>query len=150
MEKKEEHITDEFESELEDEEIDDDSELENQEYFLCFTSRLKELVKSVAADEGVDINFSKEGTKKLQSTIKFLTISLTYELIDVMTKNKRKRMSPYFIDCALDKMISQADSYGIALNELEQLKEKLDSLNESSSITKATYFINLKDTRKGE
>jgi hypothetical protein len=146
-------LIEEFEEEdFEEEDFEeDDTELEaleREEQFLCVSKRLKALIREVATQEGCKINFGRGSVKKLQDTINFLTVALTYELIQILDKNNKIRITPSFVDNALSNLFKQADAYGIVLTELNKLIENFSKLNESSSFAKATEFVNIKDIKK--
>ena len=113
--------------------------------------RLKELVRSVANKEELsDIRISKPGVERLQSSLKFLTLVMTYEIIQLLKNNKRKTISRDYVDMALTNIIQRSDVLNTTLNKLEDLTKQLESLNTDTSMTKALDFINLGESNGGD
>lgn len=142
-------INDEEESEigLDEEQIQEDDLVgldEKDEKCLFVEKRLKNLIKAVADhDKFEDIRFGKTGLKTLQESFRFISVMLTYEMIESLKKKQRKTISPGVVNEALASMLGKSDSLGIAVNELEKLIGKLESLNDSTSITKAMDYVNV-------
>jgi histone H3/H4 len=146
----------EVEGEIEESDIsglDDDWDKEEYRdvYSLVYKNRLRELMKSIAThDEMEDIRFSKTGIKSLQESIAYLSVVLTFEIIETLKKNKRKTIGPKIVDEALTNMMGKADALGIAIIEVQNLVERLQQRTQTTSIVKATDFINLIYGTSGE
>jgi hypothetical protein len=128
----------------EDETIDENSELdENDSKSLIYKTRVRNLIKSVAQTEEYEIKIGKKGFERLNDSIKFLAVMLSYEIIDELKSKKRKTLSPPFVDEALSNMLGKADALSLAIKELEKVVEELEVKSSTTSISKAMDFLNI-------
>lgn len=111
--------------------------------YLCYTNRLRDLLRAIGSEEEIEIECGPESLERVQSSIKYLSVVLIYEIIQVLKDNGRVRFKIEFIDEALTKMLGKSDAFGIAIKKTTELKEQLERLNEKSSISKAMDFINV-------
>lgn len=120
-----------------------EEEIQDSIVSLLYGTRLRELVKEIASDEGVSIQFGKKGINGMQNGMKFLTVMLTYEILQIIKEKGRVIITASIINEALNSMVGKADSLNIAMLELDVLKNKLMLVNNNTSVLKATDFVNL-------
>ncbi|MDC0760571.1 hypothetical protein POF51_07705 [Brevibacillus sp. AG] len=137
------HNEEENEFLLDEEETVEESHEDTNPDSIIVISKMKELIKAVASHEELDIQFGDGSIEKLQEAFRFISVSLTYELIDILKKNNRKRLTPLSVDQALTKLLKKADALVATLNELEALRAKLEALNDDSTILKSMDYVNL-------
>ncbi|HDR4901615.1 TPA: hypothetical protein QCR38_003872 [Bacillus cereus] len=140
-------LEDEFtKEELEDDETIDEVELDEHEKenkSILYQSRVKSLIKSVADSEGYDIQIGKKGFTQFNESITFITVMLAYEIIEELKVQKRKKITPPFVDKALSKILGRADALSLAIKELEQVLETLEVKSSTTSISKAMDYLNI-------
>ena len=122
-------------STLENETIEDNNNL-------LYKQRLKDFMKQIGNNENFDIKFYKTSEQTLQEYYKFITAALTYEIIDLLKKYDKKIITDNIIREAVSNFLSQADAFNVAIVELQDTISKLISHSSSTSIDKASHYIN--------
>lgn len=140
---------DEIEEDFDTEEDSTECEIDNKT--IIYKKRLRKLIIQVAEEELSDIRISKKGMLRLQDSIKFLSVALTYEIIDLLKAQGRKTIKPFYVDEALTRMLISSDALSISTDKLEQLVSELQNMNRNTSLNRAMDFINLsEDNKEGE
>lgn len=109
---------------------------------LLYKQRLKDFMKQIGNNENFDIKFYKTSEQTLQEYYKFITAALTYEIIDLLKKYDKKIITDDIIREAVSNFLSQADAFNVAIVELQDTISKLISHSSSTSIDKASHYIN--------
>lgn len=143
----------ELEDIVEEGDLEDDSDESEEEVFFVVKKKLRELVKEVAVeDEFNNIRISVKGSKRLQECIRYLSVILIFETLEILEKKNRKTIDPSSVDEALTKVLGNTDSLGLVIGELGLLMERLESYNRQTAISKSFDFVNslTKNEQEGE
>lgn len=126
------------------EEIDSlNDEEEDGEDSILYKKRLNKLIKEIAEKENFDgIQNTKDGFERLLVTSKYLIAMLVFEIVEELKLTGRKQIKPIDVDRALDRITAQSSAIDIALKLLSEDIDKLKSLNKTTSVSKASNFIN--------
>ncbi|MBU5353367.1 hypothetical protein KQI74_13810 [Paenibacillus barcinonensis] len=111
--------------------------------YLCYTNRLRELLRAIGNEEEINIECGPESLERVQTSIKYLTVVLIYEIIQILKDKQKVRFKNEYIDEALSKVLGKSDSFGISIKKISELQEELESLNQQSAINKAMDYINI-------
>ncbi|MEC0089883.1 hypothetical protein [Paenibacillus macquariensis] len=113
---------------------------------LLYESRMRELIKNVAEHEGFgNIRIGNKGGIALQNALRFITVMFTYELLDILTLQKKITVSGKSVNDTLTKLLGRTDSFNVTIHELESLIANLQHKSNDTSITKAMDFVNIID-----
>ncbi|MCY9592993.1 hypothetical protein PC41400_27125 [Paenibacillus chitinolyticus] len=123
--------------------LDEEEDIQDTIASLLYGNRLRDLVRSVAKHEGQNVMIGKKGINGMQNAMKFLTVMLSYEILEVLKNKNKTVISPVITSEALNNMVGKSDSLNRVLLELEELKGRLHLLSGSTSISKATDYVNL-------
>lgn len=118
--------------------------------FLCYTNRLRELLKAIGNEEGLNIECGPKSFERVQTSVKYLTVVLIYEILQVLKDKQKIRFKNEYIDEALSKMLGKSDAFGISLKKIHELQEQLEDLNQQAAINKAMDYINIIEPFKKE
>ena len=126
--------------------ISDDTENCEDNNNLIYTSRLRDLVKSIAEFEDFKgIQIGKDAVNRLQDTSKYIITMLILEIIEELKANNRKQIRQIEVDKSLDKILAKASGIDTALGLLREDIETLERLNTNTAVNKANIFINYGD-----
>ncbi|MDA1935457.1 hypothetical protein COM77_23290 [Bacillus cereus] len=109
---------------------------------LIYKSRLKKFIRQICEKEGQNIQFSKESEESLQQYYKFITAVLSYEIIDILQKNRRVQLNKDIIHDAVSNALGKSDVLSTAILELQNTIDNLYISSSESAINKATDYIN--------
>ncbi|MGG7211381.1 hypothetical protein [Clostridium baratii] len=110
---------------------------------ILYKNRVKKLVKEISIKEDLsNIQLGEEGTSRLEEINKLLLSIIIFDVLEELKKDNKKQIKPKHLDKALDNLLNGASAIDIALNILNKDIETLKGLNNSTSINKATMFVN--------
>ncbi|MCA0971858.1 hypothetical protein LCM20_14725 [Halobacillus litoralis] len=126
----------------ESEENDETEEISQDASYLLVQKRVKMLMKEIAELEGINISFSKKGLETIQEYFKLITSVFSYEVIDALERQGRKRVNRDIVITSVNKLLSNSDSVNTSIEELQKTIDELTKSASSSNLKRATDFVN--------